>query len=119
MTAEKSETQKMLDGELYLASDPALVAASLRSAELLQRYNQTPSRDRLTQRAILQELFGAVGASHSDDRLFEISITKPDGSQHGPIRRTLYALCHNLASAVFRHLVRHLIRHGWLLGCEE
>jgi len=65
MSANKSETQKMLDGELYLASDPELVAASLRSAELLQRYNQTPSRDRLTQRAILQELFGAVGKEAS------------------------------------------------------
>ena len=65
MTSEKSETQKMLDGELYLATDPDLEAASLRATQLLQRYNQTALRDRVTQRAILKELFGRVGESAS------------------------------------------------------
>lgn len=61
MTNEKTEKQKMLAGELYLANDPELAAASQRSMQLLQRYNQTSVTecDRRTQ--ILQELFGQVG----------------------------------------------------------
>jgi maltose O-acetyltransferase len=63
--SEKTEKQKMLAGELYLASDPELVADTSRAAQLLDRYRQTASRDRAQQRAILQELLGRVGEQAS------------------------------------------------------
>ena len=37
----RSEQEKMLAGELYLASDPALVAARTRAKRLLHRLNVT------------------------------------------------------------------------------
>jgi maltose O-acetyltransferase len=57
-----SERERMLGGELYLASDPELVAARTRARRLWQRYNLTdpeaaPERDR-----ILRELLGRLGA---------------------------------------------------------
>ncbi|WP_416670777.1 sugar O-acetyltransferase [Egbenema bharatensis] len=57
----KTEKQKMLAGELYLAADPELAAGSKRAFRLLHRYNQTTvdKRDRRTE--ILQELFAQVG----------------------------------------------------------
>ncbi len=58
-----TEKQKMLAGELYLASDPELAAESLRAAQLLQRYSQTIAGDRQSRTAILQELLGRVGES--------------------------------------------------------
>jgi maltose O-acetyltransferase len=59
----QTETEKMLAGELYLASDPDLKAASLRSAQLLQQYNQTIAGDRDGRTALLRELLGQVGES--------------------------------------------------------
>lgn len=56
-----TEKQKMLAGELYLASDPELAAESLRAAQLLQRYSQTIAGDREGRSAILRELLGQVG----------------------------------------------------------
>jgi maltose O-acetyltransferase len=63
MTDEKTEKQKMLAGELYLANDPELAVANLRAAQLLQRYNQTLVTERDQRTQILQELFGQVGES--------------------------------------------------------
>lgn len=57
----KSEKQKMLAGELYLASDPELAAEHQRACRLLHAYNATPETE-LDQRVqILQDLFGQVG----------------------------------------------------------
>jgi maltose O-acetyltransferase len=64
-SSDKTEKQKMLADELYLASDPELAADSLQASLLLQQYNQTALRDRVTQRQILQELFGSVGEQAS------------------------------------------------------
>lgn len=61
--SDKTEKQKMLAGELYLASDPELAAESLRAARLLQRYGQTAAGDREQRTQILQELLGQVGDS--------------------------------------------------------
>lgn len=61
MDTEKTEKQKMLAGELYLASDPELAAESLRAAQLVQRYNQTPAGARQHRTEILRELLGQVG----------------------------------------------------------
>jgi maltose O-acetyltransferase len=38
---EKTEKQKMLAGELYLAEDPELAAENKRASRLLRRYNST------------------------------------------------------------------------------
>jgi maltose O-acetyltransferase len=53
--AARSEKSKMLAGELYLASDPELVAERLRAQDLLRIYNATRGF------ASLEELFGALG----------------------------------------------------------
>lgn len=60
-SSEKTEKQKMLAGELYLASDPELAAESMRARELLQQYNQAAAGDRVQRTAILQELLGQAG----------------------------------------------------------
>jgi len=55
MNEPTTELSKMLASQLYLASDPALVAARRRAKLLCHRYNQTPvDLDRVT----LAELFG-------------------------------------------------------------
>jgi maltose O-acetyltransferase len=38
---EKTEKQKMLAGELYLASDPELVVENKRACRLLRKYSAT------------------------------------------------------------------------------
>lgn len=60
---QKTEWEKMLAGELYLASDPELAAASRRARGLLRRFNAT-TEDELGERShLIQELFGSVGAN--------------------------------------------------------
>lgn len=58
---EKTEKQKMLAGELYLASDPELAAASKRASRLLRMYNATTEEELELRSQILNELFGQVG----------------------------------------------------------
>ncbi|MEG9436164.1 sugar O-acetyltransferase [Edaphobacter sp. HDX4] len=56
----KSEKEKMLDGELYNAEDPVLIADRAHAAELQQRYNSIahlPS----THFLLLQQILGSVG----------------------------------------------------------
>lgn len=60
-TNARTEKQKMLAGELYLASDPQLAADSKRAMRLLHQYNQTTIDEPETRTAILQELLGQVG----------------------------------------------------------
>lgn len=60
MASQKSEKQKMLDGDLYNAEDPVLLADRARAAALLHRYNSEihqPAKHFLQ----LQELLGSVG----------------------------------------------------------
>lgn len=64
---EKTEKQKMLSGELYLATDPQLVAERKRARRLARIYNST-GEDELSERLeIIAELFSAIGPK------FEIS----------------------------------------------
>lgn len=56
-----TEREKMLAGELYLASDPELSAARVRARRLWQRYNALDPADAPALRALLDELLGAVG----------------------------------------------------------
>ena len=54
----KSELQKMLDGELYVASDAELVSLRSNARRLFSKYNQTSYDDSDTRTQILNELFG-------------------------------------------------------------
>ncbi|UPV99003.1 sugar O-acetyltransferase [Halorussus gelatinilyticus] len=56
-----SEKEKMLNGDLYDAMDPQLVAERDRASELTRRYNRTAPDDDETRRRILEELFGSLG----------------------------------------------------------
>jgi maltose O-acetyltransferase len=58
---EKTEKQKMLAGELYLADDPELAAENKRASRLLRRYNSTTEEQQEQRQQILQELFGKLG----------------------------------------------------------
>lgn len=57
MTAPTGQKAKMLAGELYLATDPQLVAEDRRAQELLFRFNQTPRGADDERRSLLAELF--------------------------------------------------------------
>jgi maltose O-acetyltransferase len=59
----KTEHQKMLAGELYDPTDPALVAARAHARDLCQALNATGEAEQQERRRILQELFGAGGDS--------------------------------------------------------
>lgn len=58
--AEKTEKQKMLAGELYVASDPELAADSKRARRLLRMYNATTESEQEERSHILTELFAKV-----------------------------------------------------------
>ncbi|MDB9372447.1 sugar O-acetyltransferase [Nodularia sphaerocarpa] len=57
----KTEKQKMLSGELYLADDSELVSEQKRASRLLQIYNTTTEEQEAQRKQILQELFGQLG----------------------------------------------------------
>ncbi len=56
-----TEREKMLAGELYLASDPELTAGRQRARRLTRLYNATTEEEEVTRTQILEELFGSVG----------------------------------------------------------
>lgn len=58
---EKTEKQKMLAGELYLAHDPELMAESKRARRLTRMYNATTEDEPDLRKQLLQELFGKIG----------------------------------------------------------
>jgi maltose O-acetyltransferase len=60
---QKTEKQKMLAGELYLASDPELAAEMLQAASAVRVYNTSEVGDRPTRTKILQALFGSIGSN--------------------------------------------------------
>ena len=55
-----SERERMLSGELYLATDPELVTARLRTRRRLQVYNATTPGEAERRRQLLSELFGRL-----------------------------------------------------------
>lgn len=57
----RSEKQKMLAGELYIADDPELAADNRRISDWLDRYNATHIRTQAEQQALLGEVFASVG----------------------------------------------------------
>lgn len=58
---ERSEKQKMLAGEPYLASDPELVAGRLRARRLTRLFNATTEDEPDRRLELLRELLGALG----------------------------------------------------------
>jgi maltose O-acetyltransferase len=57
----KTEKQKMLDGELYLAADPVLFKEREEARRLTRLYNQTVETDYEERTRLLKQLFGTVG----------------------------------------------------------
>lgn len=56
-----SEKERMIAGELYLASDPELLAERIRARKLLQMYNSTTANEPERRGALLSELLGRLG----------------------------------------------------------
>ncbi len=59
--ATKTEKQKMLAGEPYLAADPELVRGRTRARRLTRQYNLTTEDETKQRLSILTELLGAAG----------------------------------------------------------
>ena len=57
----KTEKQKMIDGEMYFASDAELVEERENARKLTRLYNQTLETEYEKRTQIIQELFGATG----------------------------------------------------------
>jgi len=57
----KTEKEKMLAGEMYVANDPQLVQERLNARRLTRLYNQTLETDLEGRKAILRELLGSMG----------------------------------------------------------
>ncbi|MDO7907103.1 sugar O-acetyltransferase [Paenibacillus sp. JX-17] len=57
----KTEKQKMLDGELYIAADPELTRERAYARQMTRLYNQTTEVDEERRVQILKELLGSTG----------------------------------------------------------
>ncbi len=57
-----TEREKMVRGDLYLASDPELVEARVRARRLWARFNASDPGDTVGRIALMHELLGACGA---------------------------------------------------------
>ncbi|MGB3411724.1 MAG: sugar O-acetyltransferase [Microthrixaceae bacterium] len=58
----RSQFDRMIAGDLYIADDPRIIAASLRAMALTESYNATPAAESALRRQILEELLGGLGA---------------------------------------------------------
>jgi maltose O-acetyltransferase len=61
MSDQRTQRERMLAGDPYLASDPELVTASRRAIALCERYNRTTVNAPDERARILEELLGHVG----------------------------------------------------------
>ena len=57
----RSQRERMLAGDLYLADDPELIEMALRAARLQDEFNRAPSTDLARRQAVLGELLAAIG----------------------------------------------------------
>lgn len=57
----KTEREKMLANEPYLAADPELAAMTARAQTLLYDFNTSLPRDRATRQNLMRQLLGSVG----------------------------------------------------------
>jgi maltose O-acetyltransferase len=60
-TDNRSQRERMLAGDLYIADDPELARESLRAAELTKAFNDSSPSDPEARRRILAELLGSLG----------------------------------------------------------
>lgn len=61
----KTEREKMLSGELYLASDPELAELHATALDLLYEFNTLHPRKIAEQKQIIRQLFGTIGHTFS------------------------------------------------------
>lgn len=57
----RTQRQRMLDGDPYIADDPELAADALRARRLQDQFNRTAAEDDGGRRRILHDLLGALG----------------------------------------------------------
>jgi maltose O-acetyltransferase len=57
----RSQRERMLAGDLYIADDPELAADARRAMSLMEEYNRSPAADPAGRRRILGELLGSLG----------------------------------------------------------
>jgi maltose O-acetyltransferase len=57
----RSQRERMLAGDLYIADDPELAAASIKAAQLTERFNNSDAADSEGRRAALADLLGSIG----------------------------------------------------------
>jgi maltose O-acetyltransferase len=58
----RTNYERMLDGDLYLADDPRIVREQAEAHRLQEAYNRTPAADGPGRVLLLDRLFGGVGA---------------------------------------------------------
>lgn len=58
----RSQRERMLAGDLYIADDPQLAADNQRGMRLMEQFNRCPAESPDQRRRILTELLGAFGA---------------------------------------------------------
>src|SRR5690625_8017994 len=57
----RSMRERMLAGDLYIADDPELAAASTSALDLMDAYNATAVRQGELRRLLLEQLLGSIG----------------------------------------------------------
>lgn len=57
----RSQRERMLAGDLYIADDPELARDSLRAMELTERFNRSSASEGESRRRVLEELLGSFG----------------------------------------------------------
>src|SRR5436190_3197221 len=60
-SGQRSQRERMLAGDLYIADDPELAEASLRARQLQDRFNRSSAADNRERRIILEDLLGGIG----------------------------------------------------------
>ena len=58
---KKTEREKMLDGELYLATDEELTSMHLKASQLLYAFNRSRPDEVALQKNLISSLFGNIG----------------------------------------------------------
>jgi creatinine amidohydrolase len=84
---QTAEKHKMLSGEVYQATDPALVRELNAVKDVLHRYNSLQPSDREGHRAILYSLFGHI----ADDKAFVIQPFHCDYGKHISVGKRFFA----------------------------
>ena len=67
----KTEIEKMLAGELYLAEDSVLVEERKKARKLSRLYNRTTETESEKRKELLKELLGSTGKSFSIEPTFK------------------------------------------------